>query len=188
MAAMALVAVRDFAVAGACALSLLGPESLGAAGVSDRACVDTRKWLPFFFLSRISNWRSSSVTVVVEEIMCVECIVVLSFSAAVVMIYAAALKFSVPRSFDADPLNKSLLMKQMCAWPISHFALFALIGWFRPQCFSFVMAFGILWEVFEALVATRADGGGWWRGSLGDVVANALGFLTSVALSLVVLK
>jgi hypothetical protein len=77
-------------------------------------------------------------------------------------------------------------------WPISHFLLFLILGFLFPDCGVFIITAGILWEIFESIMAiiqggpqqTVKSGSGnsveyeftWWAGSFKDIFMNTTGF------------
>jgi len=94
-----------------------------------------------------------------------------------------------------DPMNVKVLdvpyLENCCSWwPISHFILFFILGYFFPECWGYLIFFGILWELFEVVmfyvtsqetqVVRTADRrieytNNWWAGSYKDVLMNTLG-------------
>jgi hypothetical protein len=110
-----------------------------------------------------------------------------------------------------DPLSHEILPK-VDGWVLSHFTGYLLLGYFFPKTFRLSMFIGILWECFETWAGetkpdflkgigdTRmgtthseelekklesVDGTGqyWWYGQYEDVIANGLGFLVGMHLS-----
>lgn len=102
----------------------------------------------------------------------------------------------------ADPLNRKVFslpcLENCCSWwPISHFLLYAILGFFFPQCFFLLFLIGIGYELLEMILAkifgserqplAEADhveySQNWWSGSLKDILFNVLGLVTGVALA-----
>jgi hypothetical protein len=102
----------------------------------------------------------------------------------------------------ADPMNEKVVdvpfLENCCSWwPISHLILFFFLGYFFPECWLYLIAFGVLWEIFEAVMfhltkrptqVTVGPGrnveytGNWWAGSFKDVLMNTLGVLGGLLL------
>lgn len=100
---------------------------------------------------------------------------------------------------ENDVMNRKLFnVGDACCswWPVTHFVLFAVVGYFNPYCDLEAMLVGVVWEGFELFVnritpdisprstlriSTAKDvqyKRKWWGGSVLDIYFNALGFYT----------
>ena len=83
-------------------------------------------------------------------------------------------------------------------WPVSHFILFFVLGYFFPNCWVWIFIAGAVWEILEfvvgyiaaqrnALLKTSTWTGIqykiWWGGSWADLLFNAAGLAMGIALS-----
>ena len=95
-----------------------------------------------------------------------------------------------------DILNKKLfdfpMLENCCSyWPITHLLLFAILGFAFPTCWLELLLLGVLWEVFESVLAYLAGkqrqyvvsnndnieySKSWWSGSMKDIIMNIIGF------------
>jgi len=77
-------------------------------------------------------------------------------------------------------------------WGLSHFVLFAILGFFFPSCDIVIISIGILWEFVEHILGIYARPISprgrapvqWWYGSAMDVVINILGFYVGKSIRL----
>lgn len=95
----------------------------------------------------------------------------------------------------ADFMNKKVFSvpwnSNCCSWwPVSHFILYAILGFLFPDCFWWLMLFGVIWECMESVAAMMTNGkrqklitnegvqyaDSWFQGSVSDVFFNAAGF------------
>lgn len=104
---------------------------------------------------------------------------------------------------DHDAMNVKVIdvpyLENCCSWwPISHFILFFILGYFFPECWWELIIFGVLWELFEVVMwlfmkrgrqsvrntqsGTIEYSADWWAGSFKDVLMNSIGVLTGVLL------
>lgn len=103
---------------------------------------------------------------------------------------------------ENDILNRKVftieVLENCCSWwPITHFILFFILGFFFPYCGVLIITMGILWELLEMLMAKvtgksviqpMKDGNryeyseNWWAGSMKDIIMNVLGFLVGKVL------
>jgi hypothetical protein len=120
-------------------------------------------------------------------------------TALAIIIYGKILqKYSTNRE-TTDPLNSELISikgKSYSWWPISHFLMHTIIGFFCPCYWKQAFLAGIGWEIFETAsssapankhhVVNKADGKlqytDWWAGSNTDIVINGIGLATGIAL------
>ena len=93
-------------------------------------------------------------------------------------------------SSGRDILNVNLFCSNFTGWSILHFIWFAFMGLIMPECFLYLILFGLLWEIFEfSTVFFRkyvvADGSteGWWYARWEDVFINAFGVVFGVGLN-----
>lgn len=121
--------------------------------------------------------------------------VILYITAIAILIYYVlmGLYHSPP---DKDPLNyKALELKWLencCSWwPITHFIVFFILGYYYPKCESMLFILGLGWEIFE--MTTRyllnlkstpvvSEGnieysGHWFAGSCKDILFNTVGIV-----------
>lgn len=82
-------------------------------------------------------------------------------------------------------------------WPISHFVLFAILGYKYPTCDAPILLLGVLWELFEMIWSnfvkeerqyviqndTLEYSSNWWAGSFKDILFNVAGFYFGKVLS-----
>lgn len=131
---------------------------------------------------------------------CIGVLIVFFIVAVVIIIYGLYLRIMYkdqPTMVKNDLLNQKqfdLPMLENCCswWPISHFILFSLIGFFFPNCAFIAIVGGILWELLEMFIsslmkqnrqAIRIDTGieyseNWFAGSTKDIILNIFGFYT----------
>lgn len=133
---------------------------------------------------------------------CKGAIYVLLVVFALIVVYYIYKRVSGGNIAAEDPLNQKVFnlacLENCCSWwPISHFFLYAILGFFFPQCFFLLLIIGILYELFEMVLAKAfgterqpiADAGqveysrNWWSGSMKDILFNVLGLVTGVALA-----
>jgi hypothetical protein len=98
-----------------------------------------------------------------------------------------------------DILNKKIfdlrVFNELCcgSWTISHYILFAIVGYLYPTCDLQAITAGIIWELVEigfykvAMSEGRqpvrtAEGieysKSWWNGGIKDIIFNIAGFYT----------
>jgi hypothetical protein len=100
---------------------------------------------------------------------------------------------------ENDGLNVQVMklpyLEDCCSWwPISHFALFFILGLLFPHCGVLIISGGIIWELVEMLLSyffnhspqrmrTTSENGlkfqytqNWWAGSFKDVFFDVIGF------------
>lgn len=88
-------------------------------------------------------------------------------------------------------------LENCCSWwPISHFILFAVLGFFFPKCWLLLIGMGILWELFEMAMKSlfkqksqpmrlsdqHVEYSDWWSGSWKDIIFNVAGIGVGVGL------
>ena len=57
-----------------------------------------------------------------------------------------------------DPLIAGKTICKVCdLWSVSHFVFFLVIGYLFPNEIKFAFTLGVIWEVFEFLVGTKAN-------------------------------
>ena len=120
---------------------------------------------------------------------------ILAISAVTVVLFGTFFKGG--EILENDPLNKVLFKigpVTISWWPISHFLLYAILGFFFPTCFIPLMILGILWELFELLLGILSKkrqsvtrgvqyGDKWWSANLFDPFFNAAGFLVGMLIA-----
>ena len=80
--------------------------------------------------------------------------------------------------------------KECCsAWPLSHFVMFMILGFFFPDCWLTLFIMGLLWEGWEFISGTfqkkhyvKNDGKmqyteKWWQANIYDIFFNGAGIL-----------
>ncbi len=122
--------------------------------------------------------------------------------AVVIVLYFIILTTFTKNVISSDMLNTKVFsipwLENCCSWwPISHVVLYAVLGFFFPDCFVFLMTVGIAWEGMESmaayftgrerqkLVTPQSEGStplveystNWWAGSTKDVLMNLVGFI-----------
>jgi hypothetical protein len=76
-------------------------------------------------------------------------------------------------------------------WPVTHFIFYAILGFFFPQCFIFLMLVGLFWEGIETILNTITNiyNGksincyDWIHGNIRDIGYNVLGYLVGASLA-----
>lgn len=115
--------------------------------------------------------------------------------AVVAVVCYGTLRCSSPKFWD--PLTKALLPPPWDqftdGWALTHFVLFAVIGYLFPrlQYLAFAWGLGVLWELVESSLRDRpfylskchykVDSkakAGWWYGRWQDIVTNTAGLAT----------
>lgn len=120
-----------------------------------------------------------------------------------IFLYYAVMSWYLKKSMiNDDLLNRKAFTFDVfpgcCSWwPVTHFVLFFIIGWFYPDCGVVAMTGGILWELVEAILGSltppdKVNGSTnnfeytkWWGMSFKDIIANALGFYSAKLLRMV---
>ncbi len=79
-------------------------------------------------------------------------------------------------------------------WPVTHFLLYAILGFLFPTCFLFLMIIGFVWEGIENIFGyfqtksnqptlQNVEYQVWWGGSLKDITYNLAGYLVGASLA-----
>jgi hypothetical protein len=106
---------------------------------------------------------------------------------------------------DKDFLNKNIMKipytnKEYSIWPISHFTLYCMLGYYYPKEYKLVIGMGVFWEVMENMAGQAEKtfrinkdlgkinpdlqySGQWWAGNYTDLIFNAAGFCTGVLIN-----
>ncbi len=118
------------------------------------------------------------------------------------------------RVVDNDIMNRVIVSvgeQRYSWWPISHFILYALLAFLFPDCWLFLFAMGILWELIEYAVslfayrklrdsetydASKSRGENkqfdkssvqyakeWWAGNITDIYFNVAGIIVGLLLA-----
>lgn len=107
-----------------------------------------------------------------------------------IIMYKLVLKSCTSPIENCDPLNSKIIdipIENCCSWwPVTHFLLFAYMGYKYPHCQTLVIIAGVVWEIFEsfmfAISGERATSpssveyGSWWAGSIKDVAFDVAGY------------
>lgn len=131
---------------------------------------------------------------------CGQAYMTLAVIAVIIIVYFVLLRLAYPRDkvIHKDIMNVKIFdapLENCCsAWPISHFILFAVLGFAFPKCGVPVLTLGVGWELFEVALSsvntidrqgTRMEGANsseveysqnWWAGSFKDIFMNFAGF------------
>lgn len=98
-----------------------------------------------------------------------------------------------------DVLNKKVLTLPFinfdCSWwPVSHFLLYGILGYYYPEQYLLILSIGVLWEIIEYIAEIvvmkkkkrkplREEDGSiqycecWWQGGISDIIFNTIGFM-----------
>ena len=124
--------------------------------------------------------------------------------AAAIFIYRYAILYPIfgkqKKMIKKDPLNWRVFnMGEDCcsSWPLSHFALYCLMGYFFPCCDLLIISIGVVWELIETALSYLLDDSEpisgkdlqykyWWAGSFKDIMFNVLGFYTGKLIAIVI--
>lgn len=87
----------------------------------------------------------------------------------------------------------------LSGWPLSHFGLFAVLGFIYPESWLFMTVMGILWEIIEHIISIFAPGPEhrpsalnqekddetteykhWMKGRSEDILFNSAGIITGI--------
>lgn len=119
-----------------------------------------------------------------------------------------AIRYGFESTVYHDFMNRKVFdlpwLENCCSWwPLSHFIVFFILGVFFPSCDVLVIGAGILWELFEMVMAKlfnrqrqgiRRDtsnrveySSNWWAGSLKDIIFNILGFYSGKIFAMIFL-
>jgi hypothetical protein len=131
-------------------------------------------------------------------------IVVFALVIALIFLQWFYLKSTVPpeQIVYADPMNEKVIdvpfLENCCSWwPISHFILFLVLGYFFPDCWVYLVIAGITWELLEMVMShltghqrqavkvsdARVEySGNWWAGSFKDVFMDVAGLIVGILL------
>ena len=84
-----------------------------------------------------------------------------------------------------DPLLKHIPGTKIDGWSISHFLLFAILGYLFPSKWPYLFGAGALWETMEYFsgeypeltkgIGNCSTGEVWWFRQWSDILANSLG-------------
>jgi len=135
---------------------------------------------------------------------CRGAVYILIISFVLIIVYYVA---RISTGQEEDPLNRKVLdipwLGGCCSWwPVLHFVMYAILGFYFPQCFLLLVIIGIAFEFFETgmgHVLQRCGVGDdvtlppspspdveygrlWWYGSPKDVFFNIAGLLTGISL------
>jgi len=92
-----------------------------------------------------------------------------------------------------DPLTQSVIEgepwnRYLDGWGVLHFWFFALVTFYFPSCWPYILVAGVLWECVELMFKERPfylakctahneTKKNWWYGRWEDIVMNSLGML-----------
>ncbi len=130
---------------------------------------------------------------------CRKPLIILILVALVIGIYWLYLKNQYgSKMVYGDFMNEKVIdlpfLENCCSWwPISHFILNAILGFFFPQCAVLIIGLGIIWELVEVVMGSLVVGQtwqrqalrstasveysqNWWAGSFKDIIMNITGF------------
>jgi len=123
---------------------------------------------------------------------------ILLLAALLIVIHFVHMKLTKKDVIKDDFMNQGVFTvngNTWSWWPISHFILYFILGFFFPQCFLLLMVIGVAFEMLETFVGyltrKKNDSGAkaagveysenWWAGSVRDIFVNALGFIAGAA-------
>lgn len=137
-------------------------------------------------------------------------VILLSVAAAIVLYFGFLITTYGDKASYNDILNIRILpvRNTTCcsSWPISHFVLFAIMGFLYPQYWLPILAAGVTWEVIEGIInflhnqgrnhATRSVESSlhvveyetWWAASNKDIGFNIAGQLLGIGIAMLVRK
>lgn len=136
---------------------------------------------------------------------CKGTLIILLIVALVIFAHFIIMKLSGENLSETDFMNKGVFViegKTWSWWPISHFILYFILGFFFPQCFLLLMVISIGFEIFETTMGNITRGlqeapsqanpdveyQDWWAGSFRDVVVNFLGFIVGAGIGYLFFK
>lgn len=119
----------------------------------------------------------------------------LIFLCLLIIIYGTFLTLISKNPENDDVLNREIFQlngKSYSLWPITHFVLYFVLGYYCPCYWKEFTLIGVGWEAFESIngkdkskhhVVSTNSGKQyteWWSGSISDIIANSLGLASGI--------
>lgn len=119
-------------------------------------------------------------------------IIFLLIGIIIISFFCLMFKYSKKKKISGNGVLEKILLSNLETgsnfWELSHFVLFALVGFFFPCCDGVAISIGIAWELIEQFLGltldpitiTKSNGQKttiqWWYGSPIDIFIDITGF------------